>query len=265
MGMKAVFFDIDGTLMDSDMVIPKSVYIALSKLKEQGHLAFICTGRTKVNALDPRLVEMGFDGMISGCGTMVEYRGEELLYYCIPGDAALYTVETLRECSFDMMLEGRDYLYVYEDIFDLKSQPESMQRNLEGKLASIEEYYGRWEFSKLICKTDPKKADRQTAISRLSDLYTFQSHNEWMVEMVPKQFSKGTGINTVREHLGISKEDTFCFGDSINDIEMLSAAGTGIVMGNGESAAKEAADYVTDTVSKDGIYNALKHFGLTGD
>ena len=64
------------------------------------------------------------------------------------------------------------------------------------------------------------------------------------------------------ECLGISRKDTFCFGDSVNDIEMLRAVGTGIVMGNGEPAAREAADYVTDPVAENGIYNALEHLGL---
>ena len=43
---------------------------------------------------------------------------------------------------------------------------------------------------------------------------------------------------------------------------MLEYAGCGIAMGNGTDAAKNVADYVTDSLENDGIYNACKHFGL---
>ena len=52
------------------------------------------------------------------------------------------------------------------------------------------------------------------------------------------------------------------FGDGQNDVDMFSAVGTAVAMGNACRAAKEAADYVTDHVDEDGIWNALKHFGV---
>lgn len=262
MGQKAIFFDVDGTLMDTNMEIPPSVSAAMAGLKRQGHLSFVCSGRTKVNALDPRLVKLGFDGWIFGCGTMVEYGEEELLYYRIPEDAAVRTVETLRKWRLEAMLEGKDILYV-DDGFNLESLPAGLREYLRGKLGSVSENYGSWEFSKAVCKAEPKDPSLAMAMHELSDLYAFQLHEgKPMVEIVPKGFTKGSGIAFVSEHLGIDRKDTFCFGDSVNDIEMLHAVGTGIVMGNGEPAAKGAADYVTNSVAEDGIYNALQHFGL---
>ena len=43
---------------------------------------------------------------------------------------------------------------------------------------------------------------------------------------------------------------------------MFSAVGTAIAMGNACRSAKEAAHYITDQVDEDGIWNALKHFGV---
>ena len=62
--------------------------------------------------------------------------------------------------------------------------------------------------------------------------------------------------------MGADLKDTFAFGDSRNDLEMLEAAGVAVVMGNGSKEAKEAADYVTTDLDEDGIWNACKHFGL---
>ena len=51
------------------------------------------------------------------------------------------------------------------------------------------------------------------------------------------------------------------FGDGINDLEMLQAAGIGVAMGQGRDEIKAIADYVSDSVEKDGIVSALKAFG----
>ena len=90
----------------------------------------------------------------------------------------------------------------------------------------------------------------------------FETHGDLLVEMVPKGFSKGTGINRLCEIKGIDKEDTIAIGDAANDVEMFRAAGFSIAMGSGAEGAKEAADYVTTGLHDDGILNALKYSGL---
>ncbi|MCR4933696.1 MAG: HAD hydrolase family protein, partial [Lachnospiraceae bacterium] len=74
--------------------------------------------------------------------------------------------------------------------------------------------------------------------------------------------SKAKGMRKLCEYLGADMEDTFAFGDSNNDLEMIEAAKVGIAMGNGTKEIKEAADYITDGIWEDGIEKALKHFGL---
>ena len=52
------------------------------------------------------------------------------------------------------------------------------------------------------------------------------------------------------------------FGDGGNDLTMFGVVGTAIAMGNGNEDVKEQADYVTDDVDRDGIYNACVRLGL---
>ena len=52
------------------------------------------------------------------------------------------------------------------------------------------------------------------------------------------------------------------FGDSMNDYEIIREAGLGIAMGNACEELKNAADYVTDDIDRDGLWNACRHFGL---
>ena len=68
-------------------------------------------------------------------------------------------------------------------------------------------------------------------------------------------------IQKAAELLHIGIEDTIAFGDSMNDYEIVQAAGTGIAMGNSVQKLKDTADYVTDDIARDGVWKACRHFG----
>ena len=74
---KILFFDIDGTLWTMDGHIPESTREAIRKVRENGHLVFINSGRTRGYIRDPKLFSLGLDGIVSGCGTMIECAGTE--------------------------------------------------------------------------------------------------------------------------------------------------------------------------------------------
>ena len=110
------------------------------------------------------------------------------------------------------------------------------------------------------CATDD--CDIEACYEKLKEDYDFMIHNPTVVEMVPKGFDKGVGIRKVCELLQVPVEDSVAIGDSINDLEMLDAAGFSICMGNGAAKAKEVANYVTDDLHDDGIYHGLSYLGL---
>jgi Cof subfamily protein (haloacid dehalogenase superfamily) len=82
------------------------------------------------------------------------------------------------------------------------------------------------------------------------------------VDITAKGNTKQNGIDEFIKHFGFKLEETMAFGDGGNDIGMLRHAGIGIAMGNANDEVKAAADYVTASVDEDGIYKALKHFGV---
>ena len=55
------------------------------------------------------------------------------------------------------------------------------------------------------------------------------------------------------EKLGIEKENTYAFGDGVNDVEMIQLVGHGVAMGNAVEELKEVADEVTLSVDDHGI------------
>jgi hydroxymethylpyrimidine pyrophosphatase-like HAD family hydrolase len=57
----------------------------------------------------------------------------------------------------------------------------------------------------------------------------------------------------VAEELGVRQVDVLAIGDGRNDIEMLRWAGRGVAMGQAPLEVQEAADDVTETVTRDGV------------
>ncbi len=259
-GKKAVFFDIDGTIWDYKNYIPDSTREALRRLRKNGHSAFICSGRTRAYIQDPALFELGFDGIVSGCGTMIEHEGEVCLYKILENDLVTRTLKIIRDFGMRPIVEGKDYLYLEYDDFKDDMYGQKLMGEIKDRIRGIEECRGEWECSKLSCDTFGCNIPECREI--LKDEFDFIVHTNAVIEMVPKGFSKATGMKAVAERLGIGMEDTLAFGDGENDIEMITTAGKGIAMGNGNDHARSVADHVTDSLYEDGIYNALSLYGL---
>ena len=260
MSRKAVFFDIDGTLWDEHFVIPESTKEAIRKLRENGHLAYLCSGRTRAFIQDERLLALGFDGIVAGCGTWIEMDGKTLFYKKLEQELIEDTIHILKEYGIPTVYEGSRNLYMDLEEFEEDPYGLKLKETLGEDLLPVTGNEGIMEISKFSCST-PDDAYLKV-ISHLEENFTPLVHDAACAEFVPKGFSKASGIEKTCELLGIEKEDTYAFGDSINDVEMLKHVQHGIAMGNGTKAAKEAADYITAPLHEDGIYKGLEHFGL---
>ncbi len=258
-----IFFDIDGTLWDYKNYIPDSTKKAIKIARENGHRCFINSGRARAFIRNQELLDLGFDGIVSACGTMIEYNGEVVFNRLISKEDAVRTMESVRRNNFKTILEGPKYLYMDPEEFKGDMYADKLLREMGEDILGITDNWGKWEINKLSC--DYKTGDDERCFSDLSDLYTFMIHNEHgerVVEMVPKGFDKGTGIAEVCNILGTDVRDTMAIGDSINDKEMLEMAGISIAMGRSASLVKEICDYTTDLLENDGIWKALQHFDI---
>ena len=256
MSRKAIFFDIDGTLCDEQNRIPESVYGAVAEMKAAGHAVLICSGRSRAYIFDEKLLQMGFDGIVSGAGSRVELHGRVLLDTLAPPAALTRAVETARACGYGPLLEGNRYLYMDRADFEPSPYIDKLYRELGGRIRPLGEQYGAWpDVPKLsvIARGTP-------CPDRLLDAYKSDwdviVHMPEVLEMTMPGVSKGTGLRLALGALGIDKEDSVAFGDSPNDLAMFEAAGLGIAMGNADTRLRARADYVTTGLWEDGILHA---------
>ena len=260
MGLKAIFFDIDGTLWDAANRIPDSTKEAVRLLREKGHYSFICSGRTTAFIRDENLLSLGFDGVLAGCGTYADYRGETLVYKRLQQELMEGTIHILREHGVPTIYEGRYHLYMDMEEFAKDPFAQHVKQVLGEEAYPVAGHEKDMEVSKFSCST--RGVSYEGVLPLLSENFSLLFHEDNCFECVPKGYSKATGIQEVCRRLGIDHEDTYAFGDSVNDLEMLSFVRHGVAMGNGVQAAKDAAEYVTAPLTEDGVYRGLKHYGL---
>lgn len=263
MNKNIVFFDIDGTLLsEKTKLIPDSTREAIKLMRENGHLAFINTGRPMCE-LTPYIKEIGFDGFICGCGTHIELNGEVLFHKSLGKDLSKKVALDMKEFKLEGLLEGR-----YDVYWD---KPENIQNKSVKRIIEQHKYEGfytgsTWydpniEYDKLVIFVE-EYSDFDGFYEKYKNIFEFIKRDNNFYELVPLGYSKATGIQYLEEHLNIPHENTYAIGDSTNDLSMLDYAGTSIAMGNSTPSILDKVSYVTDDVDDNGIYNALKHYKM---
>lgn len=268
MDQKLLFFDIDGTLLTGGYpgYLPDSAVQAMAQAQEKGHKVIINTGRTWA-FLPETLVTFPFDGYVCGCGTQIILGGREIFHYEIPGPIRLAIPSLIRKSGFVGALEGRSKIYFdYEDtsnpimnqIREIYSQ--TTPADMLGSFSDPDP-----DFDKFIILSDPD-ADREPFKKELPDLFSAIENgsidNSGFMEVVPGACSKATGIDFLAEHFGLPLDACYVFGDSMNDLPMLTHVKHSIAMGNSLPEVFDAAEYITTPADRDGIRNAMIHYGL---
>jgi len=261
MERKIIFFDIDGTLSDEQtFLVPESTIDAMTRAREAGHILMVNSGRTWC-AIEQPIRSLPLDGFVCGCGTEIIYHGDSLIRHDMDTDFRKAIINDAFVPGLDPVLEGSNGVWfgdpiAHPDVDSCKAHYTecglpvfTMQR---GGDAPYEKF--------CIWYTDKDKMSAFRA--KYEDRLMFIRRDDAFDEIIPRPYSKATGMREICAHLGIDKKDTYAIGDSMNDLTMLKEAGTSIAMGNGKDDIKALCDYVTTGINDDGIMNALRHFDL---
>lgn len=275
---KVIFMDIDGTLVNDNGVIPESARLAVKKARENGHLVFICTGRSKAELFDD-ILEVGFDGIIGAAGGYMEVNQEVIFHENVKAEDVRQLVAFFDEHGVDFYLESNGGLFasknckqhlrsIIEDY--VKENPEAKEEVEKGlqpfhdTLIDDEDLI-REDINKIsfLASDLPFERIEQEFASTFTVIRsTVPLFGENSGELSIPGIHKATAIAKLLEHLNIDKKDTFAYGDGMNDLEMIEYVQHGIAMGNAKEALKQAADDVTDTHDEAGIWNSFLKYGL---
>lgn len=252
--MKAVFFDMDGTLLFHETgCIPESAKCALYRLKEKGIKVVVTTGRHLIEMEELSVLDFPFDAYITVNGQIcLDEKKEPFFLQSIEGADKEKLVDLFQKKEIPIIINARHCLYmnfVNEDV--VKTQAE-----VASSISPVMEYDGGDIFMASVFRRKENEAD----IDIFENLQVVR-WNKRAVDVLPFGSGKVQGIRKFLEKYQISQEETMAFGDGENDMEMLRFVKIGIAMGNAKDIVKEAADYVTDDVDKDGIAKALERFG----
>jgi Cof subfamily protein (haloacid dehalogenase superfamily) len=255
---KAVFFDVDGTLLSEiDGSMPLSTKEAIENLIARGIKVVVATGRPY--NLCEEFKTMGIDTIISANGALVKCN-EHTIY------KSLLATETVRSVSAFAELNGHAISYYterytmngigFEDQRIMSALKETlMLTNYPEKMGSLSE-----EIYCMCLYADDNEARK--FIDRFPTLKFIRFHGYVMNVLEETEVSKSSAITKVLEYFNICRSEAIAFGDGRNDIDMLEYVGLGIAMGNGEERLKQKADFVTKKASEGGISYALNFFGV---
>ena len=257
--IKMVAFDIDGTLYSrGERIILDSTFSALKKLRENGILVTVATGRVHHNLMKGALSEY-YDYMVAGNGHVLINAEREMLFqqYFDPKETQML-VDFCYERELGLILKMDDacYLYANHESFNI---PVWGSDGVEIFYSGMEDKHLSQSVNCAFVKCTPQDAED---FEKLSEHIGFVRTGNDQYDVYYKNINKAVTLGNLLESLGLSWENCMAFGDGTNDMEMIMHAGIGVAMGDGNELLKEQADYVTKGSREDGIYSALEVYDL---
>lgn len=270
--IRAVFVDIDGTLVGSDNRVSARVQNAVAAARDRGCEIVLCTGRSRFTAefIAVQLPPPGY--IVTSNGGVVMHLGSgELL------SRRLLSIPTALEVARHIVAFGAEP-YVYEDSVlpgvegaRVLHHPElpvgsfaippryrphpTLLEDLPFDPISVSAFGPPEKIRPLVQKL------RDTLSSAVSVIES-GSEDYWGAEIFVANVSKRHGLEVVAARLGISREEIMAIGDHFNDVEMLEWAGLGVAMGNALPEIRALADWITHPLEEDGVAHAIETFVL---
>ncbi|MDF0480782.1 HAD family hydrolase [Vagococcus sp. PNs007] len=277
---KAIFIDIDGTLVDLSSEVPESASNAIKEARKNGHQVFICTGRSNPEIL-PEIRAVGFDGIIGAGGAYIEYQNEVIFHKTLPKEEVLRLIDLFEQEKIGCYFETNDGLYSNRYCVP------TMERNVTKGLPDIPEIKAKalkqmsW-FTDLLKDVSKYELDysKINKICFLNDTYPYEKieedfgqdfelhritiaqYGENSGEAGVKGCDKKAAVERMLKIIGLPKSSAVAFGDGDNDIAMFEAVALKIAMENGTDALKALADDITATPENDGLAKAFKKHHL---
>lgn len=248
------FFDMDGTLLNSESKVLDSSLRALDKLRENNIIPVIATGRT-LTEISQQMNITGIESAVMMNGQMVVFEGEKVyedvleeeLLERLTQEAKSQNVEI---CYYNDKRIGASAINpVVKAHYDFLGEPTPMIRENMYKEETI-------NMALLLLESGDEYFPE-----RFKELQ-FVRNTPFSNDVLRKGGSKAVGIAKLLEVMGYQDVPTYAFGDGMNDLEMFGAVNYSVAMENAVPLLKEQATFITKDNNNDGIKLGLEKFGL---
>lgn len=252
---KLIVVDLDGTLLNSDGVCSEVSSNYLKKLKDEGHIIVIATGRRLCSALEVTNNAYFANYVICDCGSGIYDVDKDKFIYksTIEKDLIkkLYTLSSTDSSSFKLCTQN--------DLHDINSSEELSIDKINNIIDNSDDVFHITINIKDSADIYKIRTNLSAQIPELNFLVMQNSFEDrkWF-DICNVNNSKYNSILKVAGLEKIKNDDIICFGDGLNDIDMIKKCGVGVAMGNALNDVKKVADFITTSHDEDGIASFLQ-------
>lgn len=270
--IKLVAIDIDDTLVNTSKEITDQVKDSLHKATEAGVKIVLTTGRP-VKGVQAYLKTLGLADLedqyvITYNGSVVETTSGQVIASQEVGYPAYESMTHFGQKNWGeevlVQAEMLEDIYTTNRVINPMASRESYFMSMPIHVLDLADMPAEGNYVKVMLIAEVAKIDeiQQKLPKEIFDNYTIVRSDQYFLEILNKEASKGNGLRALADHLGIDMSETMAIGDQQNDMSMLETAGFGVAMGNAIPELKEIADAVTTTQDEHGVGVAIHKYVL---
>lgn len=262
MGYKAVFCDIDGTLLDNEHRVRPDTAAFVRALHEGG-TPFILVSARGPAGLRPIRRELGIRAPVVCFGGALILDGDGAPIHSLGLDMG--RVVALKKRVRALWPGVATSVYVNDDwlVDDAGDSRFAVEKKLTGRepmqiaVDDLPAYAD--EAHRLLCigGEDEVRDMEERLPGECPDLAVVRSFPIFL-ELLNAAATKANALRYLCRTLGVSVDEAVAFGDNYNDLDMIEVAGLGVAMGNAPGAVKAKADLVAEDNDHEGVMLALK-------
>ena len=239
MPIRAIAFDLDDTLLRPDNTVSDYTVDVLRRTAGKGILILPASGRTR-DSMFPTVERIGCASAFISCNgadvwtTNRELLMQELLPVDLAHEVARFASDRSVYCQ--TYSPSRFYYSVENEYAVSYAHSSSLQGEYVGDLTA----FIRQPVAKLLMMDTPERIATlyEEAKGLFAGRASLTCSKAYFLECNPLKATKGNALKWCADHFGFDMSEALAFGDSLNDVSMLEAAGTGIAMGNAREDVK---------------------------
>lgn len=257
---KAVFSDIDGTLLNTSHKIPKETKEKIQKMNQNGY-PFVLVSARMPKGMTAIRDELGKDNpMICYSGALVvDGNGDSIYSVALKKEEAMalrkFIQKKAEDVSVNIYSEDR---WMAEDLQEFWVDQEMKITGVRAEEVSFEDASIYEEVHKILCMGPAEQITEleKSLVENFPGIRIYKSKDTYL-EVMSMEASKSAAVHMLEGMFGIHREEIIAFGDGHNDIDMIQYAGVGVAMKNASDEVKHAADLVTDYNDNEGLRQIL--------